>query len=152
MSSKQLSGDSTRIGRKNPWWISIVVILGALLLASGAVISKVDPSLLANGEHITAATRVFADYTFARDLPLACMLLLLLAIKARQILAGTMVLIALIQILDMINDLIRGDFLLVPVVLVFAIVFLVGASKVFGQPVWHVDAWRERESHSPESR
>ncbi len=152
MSRKQLSSDSTGIGGNNPWWISIAVILGAILLASGAVISKVDPSLLANGEHITAATRVFADYTFARDLALACMLLLLLAIKARQILAGTMVSIALIQMLDMINDLVRGDFLLVPVVLVFAIVFLVGASKVFGQPVWHVDAWRERESHSPEPR
>lgn len=63
-----------------------------------------------------------------------------------------MVLIAMIQILDMINDLVRGDFLLVPVVLAFAIVFLVGASKVFGQPVWHVDAWRELDSHSPESR
>ncbi len=152
MSRKKLSGDSTGIGGNYPWWISIVVILGAILLASGAVISKVDPSLLANGDHITAATRVLGDYTFARDLALALLLLLLLAIKARRILAGVMVLIVLIQILDMINDLVRGDFLLVPVVLAFAIVFLVGASKVFGQPVWHVDAWRELDSHSPESR
>ena len=151
MSKEKLSSDSTEVGSKYPWWISIAVMLGALLLASGAVISKVDPSLLANGDHITAATRVFADYTFARDLPLAFMLLFLLAIRARRILAGVMVLIALIQILDMINDLVRGDFLLVPVVLAFAIVFLVGASKVFGQPVWHVDPWREPDSRSPES-
>ena len=138
MSRKKLSGDSTGIGGNYPWWISIVMILGAILLASGAVISKVDPSLLANGDHITAATRVLGDYTFARDLALALLLLLLLAIKARRILAGVMVLIVLIQILDMINDLVRGDFLLVPVVLAFAIVFYVGGMVILTQAIRRV--------------
>ena len=31
-----------------PLWVYIVVILGALLTATGAVISKVDPTLLTN--------------------------------------------------------------------------------------------------------
>jgi hypothetical protein len=134
-----------------PLWVSIVVILGALLIATGAVISKLAPTLLTNGEAMTGAARVYADYMFARNLPLAMMLFLLLATKARRMLAGLMVLTALIQIVDVINDLTRGDFLLVPGLLVFAIVFLIGASVLFGQAVWHVDAWRELGSHSPGS-
>ena len=126
-----------------PLWISIVVILGALLSVTGAVISKVDPTLLTNGSTVTEAVRVYADYTFARDLALAVMLLLLLGIRARRMLAGFMVLVALVQLIDIADDLARGDWLLIPGLLVFAIVFLLGAWRLFGQAVWHVDAWRE---------
>jgi hypothetical protein len=101
---------------------------------------------------MTDAARVYADYMFARNLSLAVMLLLLLALRARRILAGFMVLIALIQFVDVIDDLARGAFLLVPGLLVFAIVFAIGAWQLFGQAVWHIDAWREPESHSPQSR
>lgn len=126
-----------------PLWISIVVILGALLTATGAVIGKVDPTLLTNGSPMTEATRVYADYMFAQNLSLAVMLLLMLALRTRRMLAGFMALIALIQFVDVIDDLARGAYLLVPGLLVFAIVFLVGASKLFGQPVWRADTWRE---------
>jgi hypothetical protein len=135
-----------------PLWVSIVVILGALLIATGAVISKVDPTLLTNGSLMTEAAQVYADYLFARNLPLAVMLLLLLAVRARRMLAGFMVLTALIQLVDVINNLARGALLLVSGLLVFAVVFLVGASRLFGQAFWHVDAWRELGSHSPKSR
>ncbi len=127
-----------------PLWVSIVVILGAFLTATGAIISKVDPTLLTNGSTMTDATRVYADYLFARNLPLAVMLLFLLAVKARRMLAGFMVLTALIQLVDVINDLARGAAVLVPGLLVFAIVFLIGAWQLFGQAFWHVDAWRDR--------
>src|SRR5689334_16543503 len=88
-----------------PLWVTIVVILGALLTATGAIISKVDPTLLTNGSPMTDAARVYADYLFARNLPLAIMLLFLLAVKARHMLAGFMVLTAFIQLVDVINDL-----------------------------------------------
>ena len=127
-----------------PLWISIVVILGALLTATGAIISKVDPTLLTNGSPMTDAARVYADYMFARNLPLAIMLLFLLAVKARHMLAGFMVLTAFIQLVDVINDLVRGKFLLVPGLLIFAVVFLIGAWQLFGQPIWHINAWREK--------
>ncbi len=127
-----------------PLWISIVVILGALLTVTGAVISKVDPTLLTNGSPLTEAARVYADYLFARNLPLAVMLLFLLAIRARRMLAGFMVLTAFIQLVDVINDLARGAFLLVPGLIIFAAVFLIGAWQLFGQAIWHIDAWRER--------
>ena len=57
-------------------------------------------------------------------------------------LAAFMILIALIQIFDVIDDLARGALLLVPGLLVFAIVFLVGAWQLFGQAIWHVNVWR----------
>ncbi|GAC1393695.1 MAG: hypothetical protein NVS4B11_07020 [Ktedonobacteraceae bacterium] len=150
MSRKKLSGDATAIGGNYPWWISIAVILGALLTATGAVISKVDPTMLTNGGPITDAARVYADYLFARNLPLAVMLLLLLAMRAWRMLAEFMVLTSLIQVVDVVNDLVRGDFLIIPGLLVFAIVFLIGAWRLFGRAVWHVDAWRELERHSPD--
>ena len=129
-----------------PLWVSIVVILGALLTLSGAVISKVDPTLLANGNPITASARIYADYMFARDLALAVMLLLLLVVRARRMLAGFMVLTVLIQGVDIVDDLFRGAFLLfLPVVFVFAIAFLLASRRLFGRAIWHVDVWRESE-------
>ena len=114
-----------------PWWICIVVILGALLTLAGAVISKVDPTMLTNGSPMTGAAQIYADYLFARDLPLAVMLLLFLTLRTRQMLAGFMLLTALIQLVDVIDNLTRGDFLLVPGLLVFALAFLVGAWWLF---------------------
>ena len=111
---------------------------------TGAAISKVDPTLLTNGSPMTEAARVYADYLFARNLALAVVVLLLLVIRARRMLAGFMVLVALIQMVDSVDDLARGAVLLVPGLLVFAIMFLLGAERLFGQAVWHLDAWRER--------
>ena len=127
-----------------PLWVSIVVILGALLTLISAVMSKVDPTLLTNGNPMTDSARIYAGYMFARDLALAVMLLLLLGVRARRMLAGFMVLTVLIQLIDGVNDLFRGTFLLfLPVVFVFAIVFLLAAGRLLGRAIWHVDAWRD---------
>jgi hypothetical protein len=80
---------------------------------------------------------------FARNLALAIMLLFLLAVRARLMLAGFMILIALIQLIDIGDDLARGAWLLVPGLLVFVVVFLLGAWRLFGRAFWHVDVWRE---------
>lgn len=92
---------------------------------------------------MTDAARVYTDYLFARNISLTIMLLLLLTARARRMLAGFMVLMALIQCFDVLNDLLSRDFLLVPGLLVFAIVFLFGASQLFGQGFWHSSAWHE---------
>ena len=126
-----------------PLWVSIVVILGALLTITGAVISKVDPTLLTNGGSMTDAARVYADYMFARNLAVAILLLFLLAARARRMLAGFMVLTALIQTIDVFDDLARGAFALVPGLVLFAVVFFVGASLLFGRPFWQMAAWRK---------
>ena len=126
-----------------PLWVSIVVILGTLLTVTGAVISKLDPTLLTNGSAVTETARVYIDYMFARNLALAVMLLLLLVVRARKMLAGFMVLIAFIQLIDVGDDLVCGALQLVPGLLVFAIVFLLGAWRLFGSAIWHVNVWRE---------
>src|SRR5438876_7838918 len=147
MTKRSVQPDDFRLSQsfvRIPLWIAIVVILGSLLTAAGAIISKVDPTLLTNNSPMTDAARVYTDYLFARNLPLAVMLLFLLAVKARRMLAGFMVLTAFIQLVDVINDLARGAVVLVPGLLVFAIVFLIGAWQLFGQAFWHVDAWREK--------
>lgn len=125
-----------------PLWVSIVVILGALLTITGAVISKVDPTLLTNGGSMTDAARVYADYMFARNLAVAILLLFLLAARARWMLAGFMVLTALIQTIDVFDDLARGAFVLVPGLVLFAVVFFIGAALLFGRPIWQIASWR----------
>lgn len=132
-----------------PWWVTVIVVFGALLTIGGAVISKVAPTLLTSGTTLSDGARVYADYFFARNLPLALLLLMLLALGASHMLARFMALTALIQVVDVINDLLRGDFILVPGLLVFAIVFLLGASKLFGQAVWRSDAWRDPVRRAP---
>ena len=137
------SRTSKAVGRF-PLWVSIVVILGTLLTLTGAVIGKIDPTLLTNGSPMTEAAWVYADYMFARSIALAVMLLFFLVIKSRRMLACCMVLVALIQIVDVVDDLARGAFLLVPGLLVFAIVFLLGAQRLCGQPLWHSATWRDQ--------
>jgi len=146
MTKRSVQPDDFRLSQsfvRIPLWIAILVILGSLLTAAGAIISKVDPTLLTNNSPMTDAARVYADYMFARNLPLAVMLLFLLLVKARHMLAGFMVLTAFIQIVDVINEVARGAFLLIPGLLIFAALFLIGAWQLFGQAIWHIDAWRE---------
>lgn len=144
--------NAPRLGAHIPWWVTLVVLLGAALLTAGAIISKLAPTMLTNGNAMTGAARVYADYLFARNLPLALMLLFLLALRSRHMLAGFMVLIALIQLLDAANDLLRGDVLLIPGVLLFALAFWSGAARLFGQAPWHRAVWREAAEPSPEAR
>src|SRR5215831_558947 len=138
---KQSVRQGTR--KRLPVWVRVVVLLGALLLLVGAVLSKVNPTLLTNNSPMTDAARVYADYTFARDLAIAALLLFLLLLRARRILAGLMVLVALIQLLDILNDLARGALILIPGLLLFAVVFLIGARQVFGRPLWQGATWRD---------
>jgi hypothetical protein len=101
---------------------------------------------------MTDAARVYADYFFARNLPLAVMLLLLFVLRIRRMLALIMVLTAVIQIVDVINDLIRGEVSLVPGLLAFSILFLVaslsnprpsvaGQAEFSGGSLYHATKW-----------
>ncbi|HEX2346897.1 MAG TPA: hypothetical protein VHI51_00545 [Ktedonobacterales bacterium] len=130
------------IGARIPLWITIVVILGALLSLVGAVVSKVDPTLLTGGGPLTDAARVYTDYTFARDLAVSIVLLTLLVLRARLPLASVMTLVALIQIIDTLDDLTRGAFALAPGLLFYAILFLLGAWALAGRPRWRRGARR----------
>jgi hypothetical protein len=126
-----------------PWWLSTSVILGALLMAAGATIALIRPAMLvAPGAEINAATRVYAGYLVSRNLALALMLLAMLAVRARGVLSSLMVLTAFIQLFDAAMDAMEGRWPIVPGVLVFAIVFFLGAARLSG-PFWKIAAWRD---------
>jgi hypothetical protein len=127
-----------------PWWLSGSVVLGALLLAAGGLIALIHPAMLVSPDAETnGAVRVYAGYLVSRNLALAVMLFVMLGVRARGVLSGLMVLTAFIQLLDAAMDCVEGRWPLVPGVLVFAIVFLLGAARLSGRPFWKLAAWRD---------
>ncbi len=127
-----------------PWWVATIVIIGALLTAAGGIFALVRPeTLLEAGQHMNAAAHVYAGYLISRGLALALMLVTLLALRARRMLAGLMVLIALIQVIDAVVDATTGRAALLPIVLVFAAAFLLGATRLFGQACWRFSNWQD---------
>jgi hypothetical protein len=138
----------------NPWWLSAIVILGALLMGAGAIIALVKPSMLvAPHDEINGAVHIYAGYLVSRNLALALMLVVTLLIRARPALAATLVLTAFVQLFDAILDASEGRWTLVPGVLVLAIAFFVCASRAFGQGWWKLSAWQVRDAATvPRSR
>jgi hypothetical protein len=115
---------------REPWpaWLYGIVTLGAILMGVGGVIALVKPAmLLGPGDAITSGVRVYAGYLVSRNLALATMLLALLFFRQRQMLRGMMLLTVLIQALDAVLDAAEGRWVIVPGVLLFAAVFLLGA-------------------------
>jgi protein-S-isoprenylcysteine O-methyltransferase Ste14 len=126
-----------------PVWLSVSVVIGALLMATGALIALVRPAMLVSpGAEIGAAGHVYAGYLVSRNLALAFMLLVALKMRADGLLSGLMVLTAFIQIIDAGMDSIEGRWAVVPGVLIYGIVFLLGAARLCGQPFWKAAAWR----------
>ncbi len=138
-------------GNHAPGWVTLVVVLGALLTAAGAVIALINPTLLSGPDlTVTTAVAVYAHYTFSRNLALSLLLLTTLALRAHRVLAGLMVLTALIQLIDIIDDLTDGRAVLAPGLLLFAVAFLVGATALTGHAPWTHASWRDDTSrHRP---
>lgn len=126
------------------WWVRVAVILGALLTATGAVIALVHPIMLVSPhDEINGAVRIYAGYLASRNIALALTLVGLLALGARRALANLMVLVAFIQVLDACMDCLEGRWNIVPGVLVFGLVFFIGATRLCGYPFWRAEAWRQ---------
>lgn len=117
--------------RTLPWWLTVIVIIGALLTATGAVLA-----IFASGEHLNAAGHNYADYFITRNLAVAVMLLVTLALRARRVLAALMILTALIQFLDAVTAIATARLGLVPIDLIFAAVFTFGAACLSGSRPW----------------
>jgi hypothetical protein len=74
---------------------------------------------------------------------MAVMLLGLLFMRARRALGNLMVLVGFIQLLDACMDLAEGRWTIAPGVLVFGVVFLIGAARLAdGLPFWKPEAWK----------
>lgn len=136
--------DTQRPVNRTPWswWLIGMVVLGAVLTATGGLLALHPP-----GEALNTAGRNYADYFLTRNLAMAMMLLLTLALRARRALTALMLLTTLIQILDAITATLTGRIALVPIDLVFAAAFLLGATRLSERPLWRGASWRA-PSHS----
>lgn len=120
-----------------PWWLRAVVILGALLLATGAVLALVHPAMLVSPhDEINGAVHIYAGYLASRNLALAIMLVALLSLSAKHALSNMMVLVALVQLLDAGIDCAEGRWILVPGVVLLGLLFFIGAVRLTGYPFW----------------
>jgi hypothetical protein len=126
-----------------PCWVWAIAAVGAVLLGAGGVIALAHPAMLASPhDEINGAVRIYAGYVAARDLGLAIMLIAAMILRARGPLHMMMLLIALIQILDVLIDLQEGRYVLVLGVLVLALLFFAGAARLSGYPFWKAGAWK----------
>jgi hypothetical protein len=131
--SELLQAHNSTTGRIS-WWIAAIVIAGILLTAAGGVLALLDPELLVGtGEPMNQAASTYAGYLVSRDLALAVMLLVMLVLQARQVLAGLMILTALTQVIDAVVDATTGRASLLPIILIFALAFLIGAARLLGR-------------------
>jgi hypothetical protein len=114
-----------------PWWVTTIVILGSLLLIVGAMIALLRPQMLLSPDQpVTPAVRVYAGYLVSRNLALALMLLSELRAAGRVTLHGMMVLYALVQLLDVVMDVMEHRWTVLPVIILLALLFLLGARRL----------------------
>jgi hypothetical protein len=113
------------------WWVTAFVMVGSLLLIAGAMLALLRPQMLLSPDQpVTPAVRVYAGYLVSRNLALALMLLSALRAGGRVTLHGMMVLYALVQLLDAVMDVIEHRWTLLPLIIVLALLFLVGACRL----------------------
>lgn len=127
-----------------PWWLRTIVVLGSLLMATGALIALFHPVLLVSAhDEINEAVHIYAGYLASRNLGLAVMLLAAMSLRARGMLNSLMLLTALIQVLDAVMDCVEARWPIVPGVVVFAVLFFVGSARLSGYPFWRIEAWKQ---------
>ncbi|MGH9125137.1 MAG: DUF998 domain-containing protein [Acidimicrobiales bacterium] len=143
LSTTQQTGAPTAASQWH-WWLVLVVTLGAVLTATGGILA-----LHPGGEHLTSAGRNYAEYFFTRNIAMAILLLVALAMRARRPLGALMVLTAVIQSLDAVTATATGRFDLVPVDLVFAAVFLMAAAHLSTKALWSLSSWRDGSQTIP---
>jgi hypothetical protein len=127
-----------------PWWLRAVVILGALLMAIGAVLALIHPAMLVSPhDEINEAVHIYAGYLASRNLALAIMLVALLSLSAKRALSNLMFLVALIQLLDACIDCAEHRWPIVPGVIVLGLVFFLAAARLSNYPFWKSEFWTQ---------
>jgi hypothetical protein len=126
-----------------PWWITVIVVLGALLMATGGMMALLQPSrLVSPHDEINGAVHTYAGYFASRALVLSVMLLAALLFRAKGLLNSLMLLTAFIQLMDLGVDWHEGRWSVIPGVVLVGVLFFVGAWRLSGFPFWRAEAWR----------
>ena len=133
----------TNVSEQFPLWVRIVVSIGAVLLIAGVLISLLHPILLVSPhDEINPAVRVFAAYTFSRDLGLAIVLVTALLLRARVTLNGMLLLTAFMQMPDAFTDCLDHRWAIVPAAVLTGALFFLAAASLCGAPFWKIQAWK----------
>ncbi|HZT96911.1 MAG TPA: hypothetical protein VFB34_08750 [Chloroflexota bacterium] len=142
--TSNVSPPAAPVPARLPRWLPPVVILGALGVGSLAFGALFAPqTLLASGQHMTEAARVWSRYAAAYSFTLCLTILFLLAIRARRLLAGVLVQATFAELILVIVAIANKRWEQIPADIVLAVVFVASAFVLFGQPVWHLAAWRD---------
>jgi hypothetical protein len=143
--SKRVQANSSLVREKSAigWWPRAIAILGALLLAAGAVIALFHPAMLVSGrDEINGAVHIYAGYLASRNLALAIMLVAALLFGAKGMLSNLLLLVALIQLLDAVMDVIEGRWPVAAGVAVLAVLFFIASGSLSVYPFWKIRAWK----------
>lgn len=129
-----------------PWWLQTIVLVGALLMAAGALIALLNPGMLVSPhDDINAAVRIYAGYLFSRNAALAILLVASLLFRSKSTLNTLILLTAFIQLLDATVDCMEGRWVIVPGVFVFGLLFLLASARLTGHPFWRRQAWSQAQ-------
>jgi hypothetical protein len=92
------------------WPVAAVVVAGAVAVLAGGFISWLDPSqLLPAGTPAGTGVHLYGARMAARALPLGVALLVLLALRARRMLAALLLLVAAIEVGDCVSAVASRD-------------------------------------------
>ena len=128
---------------KFPWWLNLIVALGALLMATGGLMALLQPSrLVSPHDEINGAVHIYAGYFGSRALVLAVMLLAALLFRTKGLLNSLMLLTAFVQLMDLGIDCLEGRWTVIPGVVAVGVLFFIGAARLSGYPFWRTGAWR----------
>src|SRR5450631_3098515 len=129
-----------------PWWVRLIVILGAILTTMGAVIALVHPEMLVSPhDEINGAVHIYAGYLAARNLAMAIMLLAALGFAAKRLLNNLLLLVSLVQFLDALIDVGEGRLPVAIGVIILAVLFSAASASLSGYPFWQIRAWKETD-------
>jgi hypothetical protein len=129
-----------------PWWLQMIVLLGALLMAAGALIALLNPAMLVSPhDEISAAVHIYAGYLFSRNAALAILLVGSLIFRSKGTLNTLILLTAFIQLLDAAVDCMEGRWIIVPGVLIFGLLFLLVSARLSRHPFWRKEAWSQAQ-------
>jgi hypothetical protein len=138
MNTKRMPPSAGRI----PGWVSVVVVVCAVLMGAGAIIAAVNPGMLVDPHaEINSAVKAYAGYLTARNGVLAVVLLALLVAGTRRALGNLVAVVGLIQVFDFVADCTEARWSVAPGVLLLGFLLLIGAGRLSGAPFWQRRAW-----------
>jgi hypothetical protein len=114
--------DKSAIGR-GP---KAIAMLGAPLLAAGAVIALFHPVMLVSGhDEMNGAVHIYAGYFASRNVALAIMVVAALCFGGKGMLNDLLLLVVLVQVLDAVMDVVEGRWPVATGVVGLAVLFLI---------------------------